>query len=101
MSSKPTDDDDAQKRTVTENETIGSRHVSLAGVGGAGISVRTPELFEDETIAVSAYAYDDEGGQVTLRFGSEVAVGVTLDASDARELAEQIDAAADEAEADL
>jgi len=93
-------DHDTQKRTVHE-DSLGSRQVTLDGVNGAAVSVKTPNIFTDEQIGVAGYAYDDREGQVQLTLGSEVRVGVTLDASDARELAERIGEAADEAEAKL
>ena len=75
--------------------------MNLPGVDGAAVSVETPDLFTDETVGVDGFCYDDEPGHVRLTFGTAFRVAVTLEASDARELAEQIDAAADEAEADL
>jgi len=101
LTSMTDNDNDTDKRTVLENEQLGSRQVGLGGVDGAAVSVETPDLFTEEEIGVTAYAYDDIEGEVVLTFGSDVLIGVTLDASDARALAERIDAAADEADAEL
>ena len=96
-----TNTDDAEKGIVRRSDTLGSRHSRLDGVDGAALSVRTPEIFSEESIGVSGFAYDDEDGEVQLTVGSDVSIGVWLDPEDARTLAEQLALAADEADAEI
>jgi len=96
-----TNTDNTEKRVVRQSDNLGSRHSRLDGVDGAALSVDTPEIFSEESIAVSGFAYDDEQGSVQLTLGSDISIGVWLDPADARALAEQLALAADEAEADI
>jgi len=96
-----TNTDDTEKRVVRQSDNLGSRHSRLDGVDGAALSVDTPEIFSEESIGVSGYAYDDEDGEVELTLGSDISIGVWLDVSDARALAEQLALAADEADAEI
>lgn len=101
MSSKNPNSGDDEKVIVRQSDNYGSRHSRLPGVDGASVSIDTPEVVGDEPIAVSGFSYDDEAGDVELTFGDEVRVGVWLSPSDARDLAEQIEIAADEAELEV
>ena len=96
-----TNTDDTEKRVVRPSDNLGSRHSRLDGVDGAALSVDTPEIFSEESIGVSGFAYDDEDGEVQLTLGSDISIGVWLDVSDARALAEQLALAADEAGAEI
>ena len=80
---------------------LGVRRTQLDGVGGATLTVETPDVHGDEQISVTAYAYDDEVGVVELELGTDVRVGVALPPTAARQLADRLAAAADEAEADV
>jgi hypothetical protein len=62
------------------------------------MSVEVPEHYAAEKVSVSGYAYDDEPGEVQLSIGGGVQVGVWIDSDGARELAEQLRIAADEAD---
>ena len=93
--------DEAEKRVDRKSDTLGSRHSRLDGVDGAALSVDTPEIFSEESIGVSGFAYDDEEGEVQVTLGSDISIGVWLDVSDARALAEQLALAADEADAEI
>jgi len=101
MTATDTNGDGPEKRIVRQSDNLGSRHSRLDGVHGAAVAVDTPEVFTEESIAVSGFAYDDEQGQVQLTLGSDISIGVWLDPADARALAEQLALAADEAEADI
>ena len=81
--------------------SLGVRRTQLDGVGGATLTVETPEFHGDERIAVAAYAYDDEPGEIELIFGTDVRIDLTLSPTAARQLADRLAAAADEAEADV
>ena len=96
-----TNTDDGEKVVVRQSDSYGSRHSRLPGVDGASVSIDTPEAYGEQSISVSGYSYDDEAGDVELRFGDEVRVGVWLSPSDARALAEQLRLAADEAAAEI
>ena len=93
--------DDTEKSVVRRSDNLGSRHSRLEGVDGAALSVDTPEIFSEASIGVSGFAYDDEDGEVQLTLGSDISIGVWLDVSDARALAEQLALAADEADAEV
>jgi len=89
-------------REVTTNDRLGSREVSLAGVEGVSTSLDLPpEHYDDDTIGVAGFTYDDEPDVVQLTFGGDVRINVTLSTAGARELADKIATAADEADADL
>jgi hypothetical protein len=79
---------------------LGARRTEHDAVDGAAVSVETPERHTDEEIAVAAFAYDDEVGDVELAFGSAVRIGVTLSPTAARQLADRLADAADAADAD-
>ena len=96
-----TNTDETEKRVVRQSDNLGSRHSRLDGVDGAALSVGTPEIFAEESIGVSGFAYDDEQGEVQLTLGSDISIGVWLDPADARALAEQLEVAADEADAEI
>ena len=93
--------DDGEKVVVRQSDSYGSRHSRLPGVDGASVSVETPEAYGEQSISVSGYSYDDEAGDVELRFGDEVRVGVWVSPADARALAEQLEIAADEADSEI
>jgi hypothetical protein len=95
-----TNTDDGEKVIVRQSDNYGSRRSQLPGVDGASVSVETPEAYGEQSISVSGYSYDDEAGDVELRFGDEVQVGVWLSPSDARALAEQLEIAAAEADSE-
>jgi len=78
MTANDTTDDDKIER-FSKNRRLGSRHASLAGVDGAEVSVKTPNVHTDEQIGVE----------------------FALDAEATRQLAARIARAADEAEADV
>ena len=101
MSSKNHNHDDGEKVVVRQSDNYGSRHSRLPGVDDAAVSIDTPETFGDEPIGVSGYAYDDTSGEVQLTFRSDIQVAVFLDPDDARVLAEQLEVAADEADAEI
>ena len=101
LTSMSTNTDDGEKVVVRQSDSYGSRHSRLPGVDGASVSVETPEAYGEQSISVSGYSYDDEAGDVELRFGDEVRVGVWVSPSDARALAEQLEIAADEADAEI
>jgi len=102
MSSNSTDGRATEKRTVIENRELGSRQVGFEQVRGASTAVEIPpEAYEDDTISVKAFAFDDEPGQVELYLGQEVQIAVTLEADGARRLAERLAAAAREADRDV
>ena len=101
MTATDTNGDRPEKRIVRQSDNLGSRHSRLDGVDGAALSVDTPEIFSEESIGVSGFAYDDEDGEVQLSLGSDISIGVWLDVSDARALAEQLALAADEADAEI
>jgi len=55
-------DNDTDKRTVLENRDLGSRQVGLGGVDGVATAVDIPpEHYDDDTISVRGFAFDDEG----------------------------------------
>jgi hypothetical protein len=96
-----TNTDETDKIIDRRADDYGSRRSQLPGVDGASVSVETPEAYGEQSIAVSGFSYDDEPGDVQLTFGDEVKVGVWLSPSDARALAEQLELAADEADAEI
>ena len=101
QTSMSTNNDDGEKVVVRQSDNYGSRHSRLPGVDDAAVSIDTPETFGDEPIGVSGFAYDDTNGEVQLTFGSDIQVAVFLDPDDARVLAEQLEVAADEADAEI
>jgi len=97
-----TNTDDAEKRIERQSDNLGSRRSQLPGVDGAFLSVETPGVHDRQSVAVSGYCYDDdERGDVEIVVGDDVRVAVTLAPSTARALAEQLDAAAAEATAEI
>jgi len=96
-----TNTDDAEKRIDRQSDNLGSRRSQLPGVDGAFLSVETPGVHDRQSVAVSGYCYDDERGDVEIVVGDDVRVAVTLAPSTARALAEQLDAAAAEATAEI
>jgi len=87
---------------MTESpRSLGVRRTQLDGVDGATLTVETPEHHGDEEISVAAYAYDDEPGDVELILGTDVRIDLTLSPTAARQLADRLAAAADEADADV
>ena len=102
MTANDTTDDGGKKRTVLENHDLGSRQVGLGGVDGVATAVDIPpEHYDDDTISVRGFAFDDEPGHVTLDLGRVVTINVDMNPEQARALADRLDAAADEAEGDL
>ena len=99
MSSASSDDTD--EIVDRRADDYGSRRSRLPGVDGATMSVDVPEHFAAERVAVSGYAYDDQPGEVELTITGGVGVGVWIDSDGARELAEQLRLAADEADAEI
>lgn len=93
-----TDDDPA----VETNERLGTRVARFPTLSGASAWVEVPPpRTDDATISVSAETYDDEDGHVVVRVGGDVSVELGLSVDEAHALAETIDRAADEAEADI
>lgn len=80
---------------------LGVRRTQLDAVDGAAVTVETPPSHAAEQIDVSAYAYDDEPGDVELEIGSDIRIGVTLSPAAARQLSERLVAAADEADTEI
>ena len=89
--------------TDVETDThLGTRVAQFEEVSGASARVEVPQpRTDDATLSVSGETYDDEPGHVVVRLGGGVDVEVALDAAAARQLAETLAAAADEAEADV
>ena len=98
MTATDTNTDETDKIIDRRADDYGSRRSQLPGVDAATMSVELPDHYAAEHVAVSGYAYDDEPGEVQLSIGGGVQVGVWIDSDGARELAEQLRIAADEAD---
>jgi hypothetical protein len=86
---------------MTDDDALGVRRTALDPVDGATLIVETPEFHADEEIGVAAYAYDDEVGDIELTLGTDVRTHLTLSPTAARQLADRLLVAADEAAADV
>mgnify|MGYP000255788404 CR=1 FL=1 len=101
MTAIDTNTDETDKIIDRRADDYGSRRSRLPGVDAATMSVEVPEHYAAEKVSVSGYAYDDQPGEVELSIGGGVQVGVWIDSDGARELAEQLRIAADEADAEI
>jgi phage tail sheath gpL-like len=91
-----------KKRTVTDESGLGAVQEATGQVGGvfARAEVADP-VTDDAEITVQGCAYDDRDGQVQLSVGGGVSLSVVVSSDEARELADAIATAAEEADREV
>ena len=101
MTATDTTDDGEEKPTDTETH-LGSRLTRVGRVDDVFAAVSMPEQpIDGAPLDVTAYAFDDEPGQVQLTLGDGISVEIVLSPGRARELATALVDAATDAEAEV
>jgi hypothetical protein len=91
-----------KKGTVTDPSGLGAVSEQTGAVRDVFARVEVPDpVTEDGDINVAGYAYDDAGGQVEVSIGGGVEVSVVVGPEAARELADAIATAAEEADREV
>jgi hypothetical protein len=102
MRANDTTPSEEKKGTVTDESGLGAVKEATGHVGDvfARAEVADP-VTDDAEITVQGYAYDDRAGQVQLSVSGGVSLSVVVDSDEARELADAIATAADEADREV
>lgn len=91
-----------KKGTVTDESGLGAVQEATGRVGGVFARAEVPDpVADDAELTVQGYAYDDRDGQVQLSVGGGVSLSVVVSSDEARELADAIATAADEADREV
>ena len=88
--------------SVEHDERLGIRTARFGRADAGEALVEVPNLSTDgATISVTGEAFDDQPGHIVVHVGGGASVELALSVDEARDLAERIDRAADEAELDI